>query len=326
MTYTKMVLYKPSIAYFSDKQFAASTTRQHNKLDKMPLSSIIECMHNEKLDLRHKDILVSRLKQANAGLSEYTFANLYLFWQNHDYEIITDRDIFIKGKSYDGHLYLMPTVDVRSLDREYLKELMKTVDFLFPIPEAWLPFFGHDEFEVEFKDGDQDYVYTVEKMRTYKGRNLHKKRNLLKQFLDLYQHDALPLTNDRLDQARFILKDWQETSAMNAADTDFAPCLEALDRYDELVLCGGIYYADNEPAGFVLGEEVNNETFVLHFAKARVKFKGVYQYMFNNFAKILPPQYKFLNLEQDLDKENLRVFKSSYVPDLLLRKARVKLK
>ncbi len=321
-----MVLYKPSIAYFSDKQFAASTTRQHNKLDKMPLSSIIECMHNEKLDLRHKDILVSRLKQANAGLSEYTFANLYLFRQNHDYEIITDRDIFIKGKSYDGHLYLMPTVDVRSLDREYLKELMKTVDFLFPIPEAWLPFFGHDEFEVEFKDGDQDYVYTVEKMRTYKGRNLHKKRNLLKQFLDLYQHDALPLTNDRLDQARFILKDWQETSAMNAADTDFAPCLEALDRYDELVLCGGIYYADNEPAGFVLGEEVNNETFVLHFAKARVKFKGVYQYMFNNFAKILPPQYKFLNLEQDLDKENLRVFKSSYVPDLLLRKARVKLK
>jgi len=283
-------------------------------------------MHNEKLDLRHKDILAPRLRLANAGLSEYTFANLYLFRQNHDYEIITDRDIFIRGKSYDGHLYLMPTVDVRSLDREYLKELMKSVDFLFPIPEAWLPFFEHNEFEVEFKEGDQDYVYTVEKMRTYKGRNLHKKRNLLKQFLDHYPHDALPLTNDRLDQARFILKDWQETSTMNAADTDFAPCLEALDRYDELVLCGGIYFANDEPAGFVLGEEVNNETFVLHFAKARVKFKGIYQYMFNNFAKILPQKYKFLNLEQDLDKENLRVFKSSYVPDLLLRKARIKLK
>ncbi len=283
-------------------------------------------MKNEKLDLRHKDILAPRLRQANAGLSEYTFANLYLFRYNHDYEVITDRDIFIKGKSYDGHLYLMPAADVRSLDREYLKDLMKAVDFLFPIPEVWLPFFEQDEFEVEFKEGDQDYVYTVEKMRTYRGRNLHKKRNLLKQFLDLYTHDALPLTDDRLDHARFILKDWQETSAMSAADTDFTPCLEALDRYDELVLCGGIYYADNEPAGFVLGEEVNNETFVLHFAKARVKFKGIYQFMFNNFAKILPPQYKFLNLEQDLDKENLRVFKSSYVPDLMLRKARVKLK
>jgi hypothetical protein len=76
----------------------------------------------------------------------------------------------------------------------------------------------------------------------------------------------------------------------------------------------------------VLGEELNEETFVLHFAKARTKFKGVYQFMFNNFAKILPPKYQYLNLEQDLDKENLRVFKSSYVPDVMLKKARVRLR
>jgi hypothetical protein len=278
----------------------------------------------EKLDLRHKDLLSSRLKKAEAGLSEYTFANLYLFRQNHNYEVITDGDVFIKGISYDGHRYLMPTTDVRILDAGHLKELMRTVDFLFPVPEAWLPYFGDDAFEIDYKEGDRDYVYTVEKMSSYKGRSLHKKRNLLKQFLELYRHDALPLTSDRLDQARFILKEWQAASKMDAAGTDYAPCLEAIDRYEELILCGGIYFAEGEPAGFVLGEEINEETFVLHFAKARTKFKGVYQYMFNNFAKILPPKYKYLNLEQDLDKENLRVFKSSYVPDLMLRKARVR--
>ncbi len=280
----------------------------------------------EKLDLRHKDLLSSRLKKAEAGLSEYTFANLYLFRQNHDYEVITDGDVFIKGTSYDGHRYLMPTADVRIIDAGHLKELMGTVDFLFPVPEAWLPYFGGDAFEIEYREGDRDYVYTVEKMSSYKGRSLHKKRNLLKQFQEFYRHDALPLTSDRLDQARFILKEWQATTKMDVADTDYAPCLEAIDRYDELILCGGIYFAEGEPAGFVLGEEVNEETFVLHFAKARTKFKGVYQYMFNNFAKILPPKYKYLNLEQDLDKENLRVFKSSYAPDLMLRKARVRLK
>jgi len=283
-------------------------------------------MRIESLGLHHKDILAPRLKQANTGLSEYTFANLYLFRQNHQYEVITGRDIYVRGKTYDGHSYLMPTADVHGLDRDFLKGLMATVDFLFPIPQAWLDYFGKDEYDIECKEGDRDYVYTVEKMRTYKGRNLHKKRNLLKQFLDLYAHDAMPLTKDRIDQARFILKDWQDTTQMNAADTDFSPCLEALDRYDDLVLCGGIYYADNEPAGFVLGEEVNDEAFVLHFAKARVKFKGIYQYMFNNFAKILPPKYRYINLEQDLDRENLRVFKSSYVPDVLLCKARVSLK
>ena len=280
----------------------------------------------EKLGLEHKELLAPLLKGAKAGLSEYTFDNLYLFRGNHDYEVIIDRNIFVKGTSYDGRTYLMPVFDVRTADIGLLKDLMKTVDFLFPIPEAWLSIFETDAFEITYKDGDADYVFTVEKMSTYKGRNLHKKRNLLAQFQKLYQHDASPLTIDRLSQARAILLNWQSTSKLKAADTDYAACLEALDRYEELVLCGGIYYADNEPAGFVLGEEVSDETFVLHFAKARTKFKGIYQYMFNNFARVLSPKYKYLNLEQDLDKENLRVFKSSYVPDLLLRKARVRLK
>ncbi len=283
-------------------------------------------MRTEKLSLQHKDLLVPRLKALNTAISEFTFANLYLFRANHDYEIILDGDIFITGRSYDGHSYLMPTRDARHLDTVRLKDLLRGVDFLFPVPEDWLDAFSADEFDVIFAKGDADYVYTVEKMNTYKGRHLHKKRNLLKQFLEAYAHDARPLTDSGLGDASFILKDWLASTQMKAGDTDYAACLEALDRYDELVLCGGIYYAEGEPAGFVLGEELNAETFVLHFAKARTKFKGVYQYMFNNFAKILPPKYKYLNLEQDLDKENLRVFKSSYVPDTLVKKARVSLK
>lgn len=283
-------------------------------------------MRSEKLRIDHKDLLVPRLKAVKTSLSEYTFPNLYLFRANHDYEVMIDKEIFIRGRSYDGRTYIMPTSDVRRLDTAYLRELMRDVEFLFPIPEDWLTAFDPTKFDVTFAEGDADYVYTVEKMSTYKGRHLHKKRNLLKQFLGLYAHDARPLTNNRLDEARFILDDWLRTSAMKVDETDYRPCLEALDRYEELVLCGGIYYAGGEPAGFVLGEELNPETFVLHFAKARTKFKGIYQYLFNNFAKILPPSYKYLNLEQDLDKENLRIFKSSYVPDLLLKKARVRLK
>lgn len=280
----------------------------------------------EKLGLHHKDILVPRLKAAHVPLSEYSFANLYLFRRNHNYEVIMDQEVFVKGISYDGRTYLMPTVDVRTVDPRYLKNLMADVNFLFPVPEAWLSAFEEPSFEIAFIGGDADYLYTVEKMSTLGGRRLHKKRNLLKQFLQAYEHDARPLTNDRLDEARFVLDDWMKTSKMNPDDTDYGPCREALDRYEELVLCGGIYYADGEPAGFVLGEELGGDTFVLHFAKARTKFKGIYQYLFNTFAKILPPKYRYLNLEQDLDQENLRVFKGSYAPDAMLKKARVSVK
>jgi hypothetical protein len=283
-------------------------------------------MQTEKLGLKHKGLLSARLKAIDVSLSEYSFANLYLFRENHNYEVMTNGEIFIKGRTYDGHTYLMPTAGLHERDLPVLKDLMKDVDFLFPIPEEWLGLFGQNEFDISYDEGDRDYVYTVEKMSTLMGRRLHKKRNLLSQFMAHYKHEARPLTNDLLEKARFILNEWQASSGLEPDQTDYGPCLEALDRYEELILCGGIYYADGEPAGFVLGEELNRKTFVLHFAKARTTFKGIYQYLFNNFANILPSQYEYLNLGQDLNRENLRLFKSSYVPDLLLRKARVRLR
>jgi hypothetical protein len=283
-------------------------------------------MRIERLGIEHKDLLMPRFKALAATLSEYTFANLYLFRKNHEYEVLFNDELLIRGRTYDNRTYLMPTADPRTIASDRWQELLAEVDFLFPVPEAWLGAFPADSFDASFSEGDADYVYTVEKMSTYKGRNLHKKRNLLKQFQELYAHDAKPLTNDRLADARAVVQDWLASTSMEAADTDYGPCLEALERYDELVLCGGIVYADNEPAGFLIGEELDPATFVLHFAKARTRFKGVYQYLFNNFAGILPPKYRYLNLEQDLDRENLRVFKSSYVPDAMLRKARVALR
>ncbi|NTW59429.1 MAG: DUF2156 domain-containing protein [Nitrospirae bacterium] len=283
-------------------------------------------MTTDRLGLHHKDLLSPLLRAITVSLSEYCFANLYLFRDSHRYEVLSNGELFIKGLTYDGFTYLMPTVPPAALDLVRLKERLRAVDFLFPVPEEWLGAFSPAEFEVSFHEGDADYLYTVEKMSTLAGRKLHKKRNLLKQFVDAYRHEALPLTDEHMGDARSILDAWQKDTGLGAGQTDYGPCREALDRYEELQLCGGIYYAEDEPAGFVLGEEVNDETFVLHFAKGRTKFKGVYQFMFNNFAKILPPKYKYLNLEQDLEKENLRIFKSSYVPDVMVKKARVRVK
>ena len=283
-------------------------------------------MQTERLGLQHRELLFPRLRAITDPLSEYCFANLYLFRENHDYEVLLDDHVFIRGRTYDGHTYVMPTEPVGAMGLACLRAALGQAEFLFPIPESWLPRFPPEEFEATFSEGDADYLYTVEKMSTYAGRRLHKKRNLMKQFVESYRHEALPLTDERIADARTVLEHWKEETGLDPAQTDYGPCKEALQLYEELTLCGGIYYAEGEPAGFVLGEEVNDETFVLHFAKARTKFKGVYQFMFNTFARVLPPKYRYLNLEQDLDKENLRVFKSSYVPDAMVKKARVKLR
>lgn len=282
-------------------------------------------MKTEPIGLEHRELLAKRFRAMDLPLSEYSFANLYLFRSVHAYEVIRDEELFIRGRSYDGHTYLMPTAPVASLDPSYLQAMLRHADFLFPIPEAWTSSFADAVYSVSYNKGDTDYVYTVEKMSTYPGRRLHKKRNLLSQFVSSYSHEAHRLTPERLEDARAVLEEWQQSSGQDAARTDYHPCREALERFTELDFCGGAYYADGEIAGFVIGERLNSDTVVLHFAKARTKFKGIYQYMFKNFAGILPEKYAYLNLEQDLNKENLRVFKSSYAPDRMMRKARVRL-
>lgn len=283
-------------------------------------------MRKEKLNLDHQGLLFESLKGVKTSISEYSFANLYLFREKHGYEVLFDEEIFIRGRTYDGIDYLMPTRDVRDIDPGYLKSLLGDHGAFFPIPEEWLGHFGPGEFVSNNSEGDTDYIYTLEKMATYGGRKLHKKRNLLKQFMELYSYEALPLVESRMGDAETILRAWQEGTGASPEETDFHPCMEALKLYERLILCGGIYYVEKEPAAFLIGEEINGEMFAIHFAKANTKFKGIYQFMYNNCAKVLPDKYKFLNFEQDLGKEELRIAKSSYVPDSLVKKYRVSLK
>lgn len=283
-------------------------------------------MKTERISLSHKELLYQKLKK-DTMISEYSFANIYLFRENHDYEVLFIDDLlFIKGKSYDGKYYVMPVSDVNDIKRDCFDYLLKYVDFIFPIDEKWLVLFDTNKFIFEFRDGDTDYVYDINKLRTFSGKKLHSKRNLLHQFEKNYDCDALPLFGDKLIEAKEILEKWQEQSAQKKEDTDYNACMEALDLYDDLILCGFIYYVNRNPVGFIIGEELNKDCFALHFAKGLVEYKGIYQFMFNSFAKVLPDKYSFVNFEQDLDKENLRLAKKSYEPDLLVKKYRIRLK
>jgi len=280
-------------------------------------------MKLERLHLGHKGILYDKLRAVETPVSEYSFANLFLFRREHEYSVLFDEDVFVSGRTYDGARYIMPTRDIVEMDMQYLRRMVEGHDFLYPIPEGRLGLFPEAEFEVSFREGDSDYVFETEKLRTYAGRRLHRKRNLLKNFMSNYAHEARPLTEELVPDALSVLDKWQSSSGTDPDSTDYHACRDGLLHYEELLLCGGIFYAEGRPAGFIVGEERPPETFVLHFAKGLVEFKGIYQYMFNSFASVLPEKYLYVNLEQDLELEALRASKSSYQPDMMVRKGRV---
>jgi len=283
-------------------------------------------MNDEPLSLIHKDLLYGPLRAMRAQASEYSFANLYLFRSKHDYSVILDKDIFIRGKTYENEAFIMPTRDPRLIDKNILDAMMAAHGMLFPALEEWLGLFQGPEYSITYRDSDSDYIHAIGKLAAYSGNKLHAKKNLLNQFLSLYSCAALPLTIERLPDARAILDAWQNELGISQDETDYGPCAEALRLYEELILCGGIYFIENIPVGFIIGEELDDATFALHFAKGKREYKGLYQFMYNQFARIMPAKYASFNFEQDLGLESLRQSKASYQPEKMVKKYRVSLK
>ena len=155
-------------------------------------------MSMEELAIGHKALLGSRLRKVHTFLSEYSFANLYLFRKTHDYKVLAEGEgLFIVGRTYDGARFVMPTAAPENSDRKQLIRISREYDFIFPVPEEWLDVWGIPPENRNSLEGDSDYVYLAEKISTYHGQKLHSKKNLLNQFLASYTPEARPLTADR---------------------------------------------------------------------------------------------------------------------------------
>lgn len=284
-------------------------------------------MKTEPLDLKHIDILYDLLHNMKIRLSEFSFANLYLFRKVHDYKVVTeDECVFITGKTHDGECYALPLCQHSEPDIDYMRVLLMEYGMIFPVSDKWLKYFPESEFEISRNENDSDYIYTVEKMATYSGRKLSKKRNLLKQFHAQHEFETQIISNDNIDKIKQLVESWQNEISLSKDETDYYSALEALDHFEQLRLDGYLYVIDGQPGGYVLGEKITEDTYALHFAKALTKYKGVYQFMYNELSKKICCATKYINFEQDLGLQSLRQAKSSYKPDHMGEKYRIKLK
>jgi uncharacterized protein len=282
---------------------------------------------SETIDFQHRELLLEKFRELDLPISDYTFANIFLFRSFCHYEFLTtDCGLFISGRNRQDQHYIMPLTDLRKCDQRTFEILLDKRNCFFPVPEEWLSVFPEDKFVITFDDSESDYIYLTKKMASFRGKQYNRHRNHLHQFFSAYNPQAETISGENASGAMTILKAWQNDSGLALNKTDFEQCREALEKFSTLDLWGTLYYINNKPAGFIIGETLNTETFVLHFAKASKKYHGIYEFMFNDTAKRLLPQYKFLNLEEDMGNKNLRRTKSSYGPEILLKKYHVCLK
>jgi len=267
-----------------------------------------------------------RFAMLKEGISEFTFAELYLFRNAHSYRIskIGDDLIVVTGKDRgmnEESFFMLP---FGLPDTDGLKRLFGDHACMKAATEEQADVLAGMGFSVSEDRDNFDYLYLKEDLEKLVGRDYHKKKNLVNAFVRDYTYEGRPLLPEYIPDALLVLDEWKR----ERSDGDDGDCLaskEALEMADDLVLCGGIYYVDGRPVAFSLGEEIaGGTTWVTHFEKALSGYRGLYQFINMSFASILPDKYTYINREQDLGNEGLRRAKLSYKPYSFVKKFRVK--
>lgn len=272
------------------------------------------------------------LKNVNSFNCEYTFGNAYIWHTAYSTKICRYKDFFICrwGKG-DDILYSLP-IGKGDFKEAVEKIIADAVSLgikprIYGVTENYkklLDGYFPDKFSYEYDDSMNDYIYSVEKMASLRGKKYHSKRNHITNFKKNnpdWSFEAI--CKDNINDCIALHSKWiNERSNDEEEDYsfEFEAVLTAFENYEALGFTGGLLRVGGEAIAYTLGERHSDRLFVTHFEKAPSSVQGAYTIINQEFTKNCLMEYEYVNREEDLGLEGLRKAKQSYNPEIFLVK------
>ena len=198
------------------------------------------------------------------------------------------------------------------------------------LPEVSVNALDQNSFIIEEDRDNFDYIYLIDKLRTYDGNKLRAKRNFFNRFKKsyIYTVQKLDYSDPHTQQQVMDLFDiWRKNKGIKESDTlnerkAFHRLFE--EASNQNILPFGMFI-NEQLVGMIVNELLPNDYALLHFEKADDKYIGIYSALMLENAKLLSDlRKKHLNYEQDLGLEGLRLGKRSFQPIDFLKKYTLK--
>ncbi len=123
-----------------------------------------------------------------------------------------------------------------------------------------------------------DYLYDVTELRKLSGKKYHKKKNYINQFMKKFPDWEFEFLNDEnIEDVMKMNERWfQEREVGNSTDyqAERVAIREALKHREFLDFRGGVLKVNGRVVAFTLGEELSEDTLVIHIEKADTSFHG----------------------------------------------------
>ncbi len=282
------------------------------------------------LKLEDKEKLEPFLNKYSKKLSSYTFASLFAWNSVYSYEwtFIEKETLLISLNVENKKKHLLEPIGIFS--EEAQKKLLNALHKIpypiqiYAVSETFIK--KNPNFCSNFNNVNDrkyaNYLYKTKDLAAIEGRRYEKKRNLIAQSKNLYEWSLEKMTEKCHPFCPKILEEIGLKKKGNIS-TELTNELKALDvmlvYFKELELKGYVITVNTVPVAFSIYSKMNQNTADIYFEKADKTFKGLYQIINHEIAKIIEFEgYEFINREEDLGIEGLRQAKLSYHPTELI--------
>lgn len=268
---------------------------------------------------------------------DFCFSNLFA-WNARFKTLfaIQQETLFLRFQELDGQIYYMmpigkmPLTDAFNLIMKDAEEnnipfQMKGVsERMWTKIEDEMP----GKFEYMHDRNNDEYIYLSERLIHLRGKKLQSKRNHINRFKkDNPNWQYFPLTStSEYNECIHMLDEWENmnNSGDKSLKYDYIATRIMLENFDELQLKGGAIRVNGKIVAFTIGEQLTEDSFVVHVEKAFGEMNGAYTIINQQFIENEAASFKYINREEDMGFENLRKAKMSYEPDILLQEGIVK--
>ena len=291
-------------------------------------------MNFTPIELSHKDKINSYLKAQKIESSELTFTTMYI-WRNAFNFSFAEVDGCLIIRAQDNGYPPSLRCPLGSGDKKSAVE--KVCRYLLSIGET-PRFYGITEnmadgleelfankFTILEMEDYSDYVYKSEKLINLSGKKMHSKKNHLNSFKNTYKYEYSRITSADAQDIINEYDKWFSSDDMYLV-SERDSIADILNNYDKLGLVGGKLTADGVLCAFTIGEQLSEDTAVVHIEKANTDIKGAFAAINQMYVEHEWSHIENINREEDCGIEGLRKAKQSYHPDFMIKKYKAILK
>ena len=174
-----------------------------------------------------------------------------------------------------------------------------------------------------------DYIYETARMIDLAGGDLASKRQARNRFARRYAARTEALEKKHIPQCMALLAAWQQQAETHPGpqlsvafkrSKEISATADCLVHAEAMGLQGMVLFADDQLAGFTLGEMLTDDTCSILIEKTNREFTGSAQFIFSEFCRQYWPHTRWCNVGDDWEVPSLAWTKESYRPAMRIPK------